>query len=93
MVDSECLAYPIFLVLLCWAVPVMAEVAASSIDQMTMPASLGLQSVVPVELSASVLCMLVLAPPAVAAVVDVVMAMSVALHTSLLSLQMMSCMA
>ena len=70
----------------------MAEVAASSIDQMTMPASLGLQSVVPVELSASVLCM-VLAPPAVAAVVDVVMAMSVALHTSLLSLQMMCCMA
>ena len=72
----------------------MAEVAASSMNQMTMPASMVLLlSFVPVELSASVLCMLVLAPPAVAAVVDVVMAMSVALHTSLLSLQMMCCMA
>ena len=71
----------------------MAEVAASSMNQMTMPASLGLQSAVPVELSASVLCVLVLAPPAVAAMVDVVMALSVALHTSLLSLQMMCCMA
>ncbi len=79
--------------LLCWAVPVKAEGAASRVDQMAMPASLVLQSVVPGEPSASVLCVLVLAPPAVAAVVDVVMAMSVALHTSLLSLQMMCCMA
>ena len=48
--------------------------------------------VVTVVLLASVWCTMMLAPPAVAAVVDVVLAMDVGLPSSLPSLQMVYCM-